>query len=82
MADSDDFNEISVDLLEVTPLRQTALEVHEVQQELEAVGFPRDLLPEVLAHLLFDLLLYRSDAPDEDDDYEEEEDELEDGEPF
>lgn len=85
MADSDDFNEISVDISEVTPLRVIALEVHELQRELEAVGFPPKLLAEVIAHLLFDLLLYRSGDPEEEaefDEDEDEEDDLEDGEPF
>lgn len=72
---SDDHNEL-IDLEDVTPLRKIALEVHELQTELTAVGFPERLLAQVVAHLLFDLLTFREDESDENerDDYDEEED--------
>lgn len=82
MADQpEDHNEL-IDLEDVTPLRKLALEVHELQAELTAVGFPERLLSQVIAHLLFDLLTYREDESDENerDDEDEEEDYGPDGE--
>jgi hypothetical protein len=72
---AEDHNEL-IDLEDVTPLRKIALEVHELQTELTAVGFPERLLTQVVAHLLFDLLTYREDESDENerDDEDEEED--------
>lgn len=67
------------------------MEVHELQGELKRAGFPDKLLAEVIAHLLFDLMMYRPDVEDaeeadeeyNDDDSDEEEDyEVDDGDEF
>ncbi len=60
----------------ISPLHAVSLEVHEIYQELEAVGFPEKMLSQIIAHMLIDII---NDRPTEDYSESEFEDEEDDG---
>jgi hypothetical protein len=53
--------------LYTSPLREMAVELHEIYTEFEAVGFPEKMLAHIIAHMASDALLYRSDYEDIDE---------------
>lgn len=58
------------------------LEMHEVYEELLGVGFTERASTSILAHMMLDIMLYRGDSvEDEDDEETESDDEYDDGEP-
>jgi len=71
---SDTETQLAPDLY-VSPLHELAVEVHEIYEELQAVGFPRDMLAEVVAHIITDTVLYRGMDGEDEDDEDEDEDE-------
>lgn len=71
--------QIDADLF-TSPLRSVALEIHEIYEELQAVGFPERALVQIVAHIVSDTVLYKDDyIVDEDDEDDDEEGDTLDG---
>lgn len=53
-----------------TPLRGAVLEIHEIFEELEAVGFNESMCSQIVAHMLTETILYSDQYViiDEDED--------------
>lgn len=67
----------------LSPLKVLAIEAHEMFLELQDVGFPENVLSQIMANILSDAVFYRVglEPDDEDEDADDDEDELEDGIP-
>lgn len=57
-----------------SPLRTIMLEMHEVYEELLGVGFTERASTSILAHMMLDIMLYRGDSVEDEDDEETESD--------
>jgi hypothetical protein len=65
--------QLSADLYS-SPLREMAVEVHEIYEELQAAGFPESVLAQIIAHIVSDTVLYRVEYVEDDEDEDEEDD--------
>lgn len=77
MAEEPDESNVQIDLNDpVTPLRELALEAHEIFLELKSVGFPDAVLAQIMANIMYDALVTSTpnvqfEIVDDDDDEEE-----------
>lgn len=75
MADNPDQGEsLPVELEDISPLRELALEAHELYLELAAVGFPERVLSQIMANMLYDTLTDTTISIEIDEDYDPEDD--------
>ena len=59
-----------------TPLREHILEIHEIFEELQVVGFDESMCSQIVAHMLTETILFPPEYSieidtDDDDDYPE-----------
>lgn len=68
--------------LYTSPLRSLALETHEIYLELLAAGFPERVVSMIMAQIISDAVLYRTEFDGDEEDEDEEDHDHEGDDPF